>query len=172
MLKKSFTTFNVSAVFWASSSANNNLKLQICCWSKTFLLRVLSLHSKQPPRSPRRVWNTSLYCIFATTCQEGSFGEWHIYSLLCQQSRYHRKFDKDSVGKIQSLRRAQWAFQPQLQLIEFIFRNLVLCEEAVARHREFTNLIIICLRPVSEEIKSISNRSSLPFVLNPLVPIS
>ena len=146
--------------------------LRICCWSKTFLLRVLSLHSKQPPRSPRRVWNTSLYCIFATTCQEGSFGEWHIYNLLCQQSRYQRKFEKDSVGKIQSLRRAQWAFQPQLQLIEFIFRNLVLCEEAVARHREFTNLIIICLRPVSEEIKSISNRSSLPFVLNPLVPIS
>ena len=128
----------------------------------------LPLHSKQPPRSPRRVWNTSLYCIFATTCQEGSFGEWHIYNLLCQQSRYHRKF----VGKTQSLRRAQWAFQPQLQPTEFIFLILVLCEEAVARHREFTNLIIICLRPVSEEIKSISNRSSLPFVLNPLLPIS
>ena len=93
--------------------------------------------------------------------------EWQIYNLLCQQSRYHRKF----VGKTQSLRRAQWAFQPQLQPTEFIFLILVLCEEAVARHREFTNLIIICLRPVSEEIKSISNRSSLPFVLNPLLPI-
>ena len=51
----------------------------------------LPLHSKQPPRSPRRVWNTSLYCIFATTCQEGSFGEWHIYNLLCQQSRLSQK---------------------------------------------------------------------------------
>ena len=128
----------------------------------------LPLHSKQPPRSLRRVWNTSLYCIYSTTCQEGSFGEWHIYNLLCQQRRYQRKFEKDSVGKIQSLRRAHWAFQPT----EFIFRILVLCEEAAARRREFTNLIIICLRPVSEEIKSISNRSSLPFVLNPLLPIS
>ena len=128
----------------------------------------LPLHSKQPPRSLHGVWNTSLNCIYVTTCQEGSFGEWHIYNLLCQQRRYQRKFDKDSVGKIQSLRRAHWAFQPT----EFIFRILVLCEEAAARRREFTNLIIICLRPVSEEIKSISNRSSLPFVLNPLLPIS
>ena len=134
--------------------------------------RCLPLHSKQPPRSPRRVWNTSLNCIFSRTCQEGSFAEWHIYNLLCQQTHYQRKFEKDSVGKIQSLRRANWAFQPQLHLTEFIFRILVLCEEAVARHRESTNLIIICLRPVSEEIKSISNRSSLPFVSNPLLPIS
>ena len=172
MLKKSFTTFNVSAVFLASSSL-------ALCEQQSQVADLLLVQNIPIARIYRSIQNNRLdlhagFGIHPYT----AFLPRHVKRvplvsgifIICSASRvvYHRKF----VGKTQSLRRAQWAFQPQLQPTEFIFLILVLCEEAVARHREFTNLIIICLRPVSEEIKSISNRSSLPFVLNPLLPIS